>query len=351
MIRSCTFSLPLTVSLAMALASAGCLSDLELDEDVDVFRIINGSGASSDVPKYAATVAVHRRWESNSVSASPFCSGTLISPDTVLTAAHCCDAAQGGPNYKTRNPDEVSVYFGEGPAFEDGAVNGLFIDVSEVVIYPGYDRWSLVHDLCLLRLASTNHGAPSIPPLPASLGLSDADEPSADNPGKMLDFVGFGYSDLAKTQYGVKLQTYNAFAGLGCVVPGCPSGRGHTEFSYVQDGDPYFGTCNGDSGGPAFIKRDGETYVAGITSYGDSQCKLYGVSTNVSAYEAFIDAFIDASLAEGSTCGNGECEPGESCDGRHGTTACPADCDGVTKGRPTERYCEVGGTCVGPGCP
>jgi hypothetical protein len=53
----------------------------------------------------------------------------------------------------------------------------------------------------------------------------------------------------------------------------------------------------------------------------------------------------------GASCGNGVCEDGESCDGRNGTSACSSDCDGVTGGKPSGRYCYVGPTCEGPGCP
>jgi hypothetical protein len=53
----------------------------------------------------------------------------------------------------------------------------------------------------------------------------------------------------------------------------------------------------------------------------------------------------------GATCGDGTCDAGESCDGRNGTTSCSTDCDGVTNGKPSNRYCYVGGVCEGPGCP
>ena len=53
----------------------------------------------------------------------------------------------------------------------------------------------------------------------------------------------------------------------------------------------------------------------------------------------------------GSVCGDGVCEQGESCDGRNGTVSCSLDCDGVTGGKPGNRWCEVEGVCEGPGCP
>lgn len=49
-------------------------------------------------------------------------------------------------------------------------------------------------------------------------------------------------------------------------------------------------------------------------------------------------------------CGNGTCDADESCDGRSGTTACIDDCPGKLNGRPSGRWCTVGGTCEGSGC-
>ena len=48
------------------------------------------------------------------------------------------------------------------------------------------------------------------------------------------------------------------------------------------------GPCNGDSGGPAVIRRGNRLYVAGITSYGDKICASYGVSTAVQDYYEWI---------------------------------------------------------------
>lgn len=350
-------------------ASLAC--GVAVQDEADGFRIIDGDPASSSVPEYAATVGLHVR-SGSSVSGEPFCTGTLIASDVVLSAGHCCDESRGGPNFNPMEPDEVAIYFGDGPAFVGSEPNGTFFGVSEVSIHPSFSKFTLDADLCLLRLEIPNTDVDPVPHLPASLGLDDGDA------GVSLDHVGFGYADLALTEYGIKLHADLPLAGLGCVVTGCPTPGTTNQFSYEQDGSPNFGPCSGDSGGPAFISRGGTTYVAGITSYGDPGCALYGVSTNVSAFAAFIDDFVgeppppppgpDCS-AEGSCnadCGPGEdpdcdggtdpgcnddgtCGAGESCDGRDGTTEC-GDCPGQTKGKPGDRYCFVEGTCEGPGC-
>ncbi len=338
------FIYTLGVAIAALAVHTACSLQAEEHADTDQFRVIDGDPAPDSVSKYAAVVALHSR-SGDTIAASPFCSGSLISPDVVMTAAHCCDNAKGRVKVKPAPPEEIAIYFGEGPAFSGNTLNGEIYAVSELRVHPDYSPLSFTNDICLIRLDAPNQGAPTVPHLPASLGLSN------DDAGVLLDHVGFGYSDLDKTEFGVRLHAEVPFAGLGCVVDGCPGPATDKQFSYVQDGDPYTGTCNGDSGGPNMIERNGKTYVAGITSYGDAGCDLYGVSTNVSSYQSFIDAFVSGSTAvDSSSCGNDVCDFGESCDGRNGSSNCPGDCPGESKGKPSSRYCFVDGACEGPGC-
>lgn len=328
-------------------AAQGCAVDDVEDTSDDGFRIINGAPASSTVPQYAATVGIHQR-SGSQVSIDMFCTGTLIADDTVMTAAHCCDeAGYFAPNFNPMEPEEVAVYFGDGPAFVNNAPNGSFYAVTQLQVHPSYNRTQLHNDICLLRLSTSTTGVTPVPHLPASLGLSNADV------GVSLDHAGFGYSDLALTEYGVKLHGALPLGGMGCTMPGCPAGQPTTtQFSYVQNNE---GPCNGDSGGPAFLSRSGTIYAAGVTSYGDSACDQYGVSTNVAAFDEWINAFTGGGGGGGGgggpTCGNATCEVGESCDGRNGTTSCISDCPGKLGGKTSSRFCYVDGACTGPGCP
>lgn len=52
------------------------------------------------------------------------------------------------------------------------------------------------------------------------------------------------------------------------------------------------GTCNGDSGGPAYILKDGVYYLFGVTSRGSELCNEVGVYTNALAWKTWIDETI-----------------------------------------------------------
>ena len=359
--------------------------------DMADWPIINGQPPNA--AHHEATVALHELTKQGQVYVLPFCSGTLIAEDVVLTAGHCLNTSSG-PKVRKMKPSLLSIFVGDDPqADSDGdgdidLIEHLYM-VTETVIHPGFNPYSLQDDIALVRLSqAVVEPVTPVPFLPASLGFTSSDI------GMTINFAGFG--DDENGQHGVKLQIDGTLGGLGCTVSGCPDGGdAASQISYSQ---PDSGPCFGDSGGPAFLFRGLDVYVGGITSYGDNTCSVYGVSTRTDAYDTFINDFIgvppeppvceadawcnpecaegddpdcplppvceadawcnpeclageDPDCSTGEYCGDGVCGTGESCDGRYGTTSCSDDCAGRVNGKPSRRYCYVEGVCEGPGCP
>jgi len=335
------------LALLLSCANDGTLI-LEGAGDAVEHKIYGGSAPHA--AEHDAVVALHQLARGGkSVYVSPFCTGTLIRGDVVLTAAHCLSG---------KSANKVAIFVGDEASTDPADSNYIWdhlYSVSELQYHSGYNSGSLINDIGIMRLdvdAASAEAVTPVPELPASVGFTSADVGVTN-----LNFAGFGETETGSS--GVLLQVDGTLGGLGCSVSGCPSGGDTaTQISYSQ---PTSGPCFGDSGGPAFVDRSGTVYVGGLTSYGDSGCAVYGVSTRTDAYESWIGDFADpgggdtGSTADTGTssgdCGDGVCGTGESCDGRDGTSSCSADCDGVTKGKPTNRYCYVEGTCEGPGCP
>jgi len=225
------------------------------------------------------------------------CSGTLISPRVVLTAAHC-----------VRRMSYVNVRFGS------NIYAGPLVEASEFVYHPNYSGRTLVNDIALVRLSSPPPaGVVPIPHLPAARALGQADV------GVEVEFVGYGVTETESS--GTKLTVRNAL-DVVCEGPSaCSFGPGDMFYGVPQsvcyDMSPG-GPCSGDSGGPALLVVEGQEYVVGVTSYGGENCSLYGCSTKVDAFQAFIDDFLgmpDGTPCDGLTvCGSGDCVDGYCCD-------------------------------------
>src|SRR5439155_6202199 len=97
--------------------------------------------------------------------------------------------------------------------------------------------------------------------------------------GKQVRFVGFGLDNAtAQSGAGVKRQTTTTLAD-------------HTAL-LLHFTDGLHETCNGDSGGPAFMTIGGQEVIVGLTSYGDVNCNQGGYDTRVDALAAWVDPYI-----------------------------------------------------------
>lgn len=225
-----------------------------------------------------------------------FCTGTLVSRRTVLTAGHCYTqgATLGGI---------TRIYFGDriNPAQDQPA----FVDVVEVVRHPKFSEASLANDLTMVHLAA------DAPAQPVPL-LRETMENSAAWIGPRFTFAGYGNDG----SYNYDVRRVVAFP-IDRVGPasdvGEDTGSGpinNTQFYYRVKGK---NTCDGDSGGPAFVVRGGVERLAGSTSYGDWDCTIDGVDarTDGPAVVAFIQPQIDAFEGADPCRGDGVCD--ESC--------------------------------------
>jgi Trypsin len=262
----------LSILILLVLGTASCTTPAPAPTlaDPPATRITRPiiDGVEDTNPAHKAVVAL--AWGSGPDN---FCSGTLITPDVVLTAAHCVDKV---------SVTLLEVFFGndvDQPGERRGAV--------EIAHHPLWDSENLYHgyDLGLVRLASPAPAdATPIAHLPAGLGLTATDESTA------LEFVGFGRTETNTS--GLKLTAMAIIGGICDGPDPCPylgTMVAPGAFGYPMDEG---GPCKGDSGGPAFLWRNGQEYVAGVTSYGDELCVYFGASIRPDSHAAWIEAFI-----------------------------------------------------------
>jgi hypothetical protein len=197
------------------------------------------------------------------------CSGTLIGHRIVLTAAHCVFGYA---------PENVTVYFG------NSTMSGTQArDVSEVEWHSAYDPDRTMTDIALIRLAEDPPaGIEPIPFLRHAMGITTNDI------GATLEFVGFGVTESGSS--GTKMTITNQLHWICYSGGGCGHNNPAHMNTFCQD-QTLGGVCFGDSGGPAFIRRAGIEYTAGIASYVGADCEYFGCHTKVDEFEDFILSF------------------------------------------------------------
>ncbi len=203
------------------------------------------------------------------------CTGTLVSKDTVLTAAHCF--------FNDRNRREVGD-----KDLQFNFAGQLFQSV-EVFINPSYSSRSEAcveneYDAALIKIASPELLPPTI--VPASLGRS--------NPlkGQKLTLVGYGLEGKGQSGEGSSMPPPGLVNYGSTVIERLSS-------SYIQwDFDPgESNTASGDSGGPSFAEVSGIATLVGITCGGtdNAQFGTESYNTRVDRIVSWIDSVAGSS--------------------------------------------------------
>jgi secreted trypsin-like serine protease len=241
--------------------------------------VVGGTPAS--ISDWGFTVAV--------LTPHTLCTGSVISPTKVLTAAHCVSS-----------PPTMTVRANSNTAFAGGEVHS----VSAAAINPGWSR-GFFGDLAVLSL-STPTSAPAIQL------ASVSEDSSLTNPGAALSVAGFGARNPApqrKPKIGL-LTAATVFVHGFCPLPTsvmCDAGgrsglvairkiKGKKRKRPIQRT-----VCSGDSGGPMVAASPAGQRLVGVaeataappkrSAFGFVWCGLKGfpaIHTRVASWLSFI---------------------------------------------------------------
>jgi Trypsin len=226
------------------------------------YKVVGLAPATTDFPAVGAILHDDSTGSGGLIS---YCTGTLIAPDTVLTAAHCLD---GHP---------LKVFF------HHAGIYDILVNDSVANTDSDLGLIFLKQSVAGIERASINRSKPL---RSGTVGL----------------VIGFGYHSAKLKDPNSSPRDVDQFTGIkayGTVVTspcsGPSAGKQLICWNYTQP-ETFGSTCGGDSGGPLIAQINGDWQLAGVTSDVTSDClppSSLPTDVEVFPFGSWIDRAID----------------------------------------------------------
>ncbi|XP_077306221.1 serine protease 33-like [Lithobates pipiens] len=243
-------------------------------------RIVSGTNSMDGAWPWQVAVLAE------TVNGHTLCGGSLISPEWVMTAAHCIHRPIRVSNYK--------VYLG---MYQLNVISShtVLANVSSIIVNNNYITIGGRGDIALVRLATAVNYTEFI--MPICLPSSTTTFPC----GTECWVTGWGarYSGGSSVPYGTLQEVMVPLIDRNTCQRMYYNGGGSITIQYDQICAGYKNggkdSCQGDSGGPLVCKVRGIWYQVGVVSsgIGCASPNFPGIYTKVMSYQTWIRTHLD----------------------------------------------------------
>ena len=242
-------------------------------------EVIGGEPADPGEDPWMAALVLDERYTPNPF-AGLVCGASFISPDTVVTAAHCVAGAL---------PRDVDIVV--------GSINLLPAEVERLAVrnirvHPQNRQRSLVFDVAVIQLVVP----PSVPVTPIDI-VAPADAPLWE-PGDTARFTGWGVDERGVPISRLQEAEAPIVADADCAARYDGEffrGRTMVCVGDIGPGGGDVSPCYGDSGGPLTVLDGGRPVLIGLV-LGGFRCgdpNYPAVFTEVAAVRSFLRPYLD----------------------------------------------------------
>ncbi|CEG38767.1 serine protease family [Plasmopara halstedii] len=224
-------------------------------------------GTAADVRDYPSLASLR-----DSIFQQTFCAGALIHPQFILTAGHCIRHTEF----------DIVATFGTNDSAGDSSGHAITVPVATGFRHPMYRKKQHLYDVGLLKLEK---------PIRRPLAKLCARDGSDNEIGTEGTVVGWGKTEDSKDMGSPILEKL-----VLPIISNAECGKFEKYIGRITEGMLCAGvgngldTCNGDSGGPFFVKKN---ILVGCVSWGSTCGQQPGVFTRLTYVMDYIEDILN----------------------------------------------------------